>query len=173
MIRTLRHGLAAGLLAALLLTGFSTASFAVRPDEMLSDPALEARAEAISRDIRCVVCQSESIEESDADIAHELRVIVREQLKAGATDEQVRAYLVARYGDFVLLKPPFKAKTALIWTGPFLLLLGAGIGIYLYYRRAKRTEATPLTAAEQARLERFLKTHDDPPEAGRREGDAS
>ncbi|HVI90313.1 MAG TPA: cytochrome c-type biogenesis protein [Dongiaceae bacterium] len=173
MIRTLRHGLAASLLAGLLLTGFASTSFAVRPDEMLSDPALEARAEAISRDIRCVVCQSESIEESDADIAHELRVIVREQLKAGASDDQVRAYLVARYGDFVLLKPPFKAKTALIWTGPFLLLLGAGIGIYLYYRRAKRAEATPLSAAEQARLENFLKTHDDHPEAGHREGDAS
>jgi cytochrome c-type biogenesis protein CcmH len=166
VIRVLRHGLAAALLAGLLLTGFSTASFAVRPDEMLSDPTLEARAEAISRDIRCVVCQSESIEESDADIAHELRVIVREQLKAGATDDQVRAYLVARYGDFVLLKPPFKAKTALIWTGPFLLLLGAGIGIYLYYRRAKRVETIPLSAAEQARLENFLKAHDDHSEGG-------
>jgi cytochrome c-type biogenesis protein CcmH len=173
MSSTLRQMLSAGLLASLLLTGPSTASFAVRPDEMLSDPALEARAEAISRDIRCVVCQSESIEESDADIAHELRVIVREQLKAGASDDQVRAYLVARYGDFVLLKPPFKAKTALIWTGPFLLLLGAGIGIYLYYRRAKRMEAAPLSAAEQVRLETFLKAHDDHPEAGRKEGGAS
>src|SRR5262249_12852254 len=135
-----------------------------------SDPALEARAEAISRDIRCVVCQSESIEESDADIAHELRVIVREQLKAGASDDQVRAYLVARYGDFVLLKPPFKVKTALIWTGPFLLLLGAGIGIYLYYRRTKRVEAPPLSAAEQARLESFLKAHDDHVGGGHSDG---
>ena len=173
MSRILRQGLAASLFAGLLLTGLSTASFAVRPDEMLSDPALEARAEAISRDIRCVVCQSESIEESDADIAHELRVIVREQLKAGASDDQVRAYLVARYGDFVLLKPPFKAKTALIWTGPFLLLLGAGIGIYLYYRRARRVETAPLSAAEQARLERFLKAHDDHPEPEHKAGDAS
>jgi cytochrome c-type biogenesis protein CcmH len=171
--RSLCHALAAFVFAAFVLAGFAAPSLAVRPDEMLSDPALEARAEAISRDIRCVVCQSESIEESDADIAHELRVIVREQLKAGASDDQVRAYLVARYGDFVLLKPPFKAKTALIWTGPFLLLLGAGLGIYLYYRRAKRVEAAPLSAAEQARLETFLKTHDDHPEAGRKEGGAS
>ncbi|HWU01052.1 MAG TPA: cytochrome c-type biogenesis protein [Terriglobales bacterium] len=169
----LRHGLLASLAGAFILAASATSSFAVRPDEMLSDPALEARAEAISRDIRCVVCQSESIEESDADIAHELRVIVREQLKAGASDDQVRAYLVARYGDFVLLKPPFKAKTVLIWTGPFLLLLGAGIGIYLYYRRARRLEAAPLSAAEQARLESFLKAHDDHPEAGRKEGGAS
>jgi len=153
----LRHGLAAAFVAAFLLTGLVSASSAVQPDEVLSDPALEARAEAISRDIRCVVCQSKSIDESDADIAHELRVMVREQLKAGATDDQVRAYLVARYGDFVLLKPPFKAKTALIWTGPFLLLLGAGIGIYLYYCRAKRVEAAPLSAAEEARLKDLLK----------------
>lgn len=162
----MRQLLIAAVLGGAILTGFATASFAVRPDEMLSDPALEARAEAISRDIRCVVCQSESIEESDADIAHELRVIVREQLKAGATDDQVRDYLVARYGDFVLLKPPFKAKTALIWTGPFLLLLGAGLGIYFYYRRARRVEAAPLDAAEQARLENFLKAHDDHPQGG-------
>jgi cytochrome c-type biogenesis protein CcmH len=166
--RRSRHVLAAALFAGLVLTAFAPASLAVRPDEMLSDPALEARAEAISRDIRCVVCQSESIEESDADIAHELRLIVREQLKAGATDDQVRAYLVARYGDFVLLKPPFKAKTALIWTGPFLLLLGAGVGIYLYYRRTRRVEAAPLSNAEQARLESFLKAHDD-----NAQGDAS
>ncbi|TXH32325.1 MAG: cytochrome c-type biogenesis protein CcmH [Rhodospirillaceae bacterium] len=148
---------------------FGSASFAVRPDEMLSDPALEARAEAISRDIRCVVCQGESIEDSDADIAHELRVIVREQLKAGATDDQVQEYLVARYGDFVLLKPPFKAKTAFIWTGPFLLLLGGGIGICLYFRRVARAEVTPLNVAEQARLEGFLKVDDDYPNPDRDE----
>ena len=163
MIRPSRYGLAAGLIAGIAVLTFSSTSFAVRPDEMLSDPVLEARAEAISRDIRCVVCQGESIEDSNADIAHELRVIVREQLKAGATDDQVQEYLVARYGDFVLLKPPFKTKTALIWTGPFLLLLAGGIGIYLHYRRAARAEALPLNAAEQARLEDFLKSDGDRP----------
>jgi len=151
---------AAFAVAALL--AMSGPSFAVKPDEMLSDPALEARAQAISKDIRCVVCQTENIDESDADIAHDLRVIVREQLKAGATDDQVRQFLVARYGDFVLLKPPFKAKTFLIWTGPFLLLFAAGAGVFLYYRRtaATRHEAVPLNAAEEARLQRFLKDHD-------------
>ncbi len=169
MIRISRSGLAAGLVAGIAVLTFSSASFAVRPDEMLIDPVLEARAEAISRDIRCVVCQGQSIEDSDADIAHELRVIVREQLKAGATDDQAQEYLVARYGDFVLLKPPFKAKTAFIWTGPFLLLLAGGIGIYLYYRRVARPEAAPLTAAEQARLEGFLKTNDNRPNPDRDE----
>jgi len=169
VIRISRSGLAAGLVAGIAVLTFSSASFAVRPDEMLIDPVLEARAEAISHDIRCVVCQGQSIEDSDADIAHELRVIVREQLKAGATDDQAQEYLVARYGDFVLLKPPFKAKTAFIWTGPFLLLLTGGIGIYLYYRRVARPEAVPLTAAEQARLEGFLKTNDDRPNPDRNE----
>ena len=139
----------------------SSPSFAVRPDELLSDPALEARAQEISRGIRCVVCQTESIDESDADIAHDLRVLVREQLKAGATDDQVRAFLVARYGDFILLKPPFEARTFLIWTGPFLLLIGAGAGIFLFYRKTQRREAAPLTAAEEARLQRFMAPPDD------------
>jgi cytochrome c-type biogenesis protein CcmH len=167
--RISRYGLTAGLVAGIAILGFSSASFAVRPDEMLRDPVLEARAEAISRDIRCVVCQGQNIEDSDADIAHELRVIVREQVKAGATDEQAQEYLVARYGDFVLLKPPFKTKTALIWTGPFLLLLGGGIGIHLYYRRVARAQAAPLTAAEQARLASLLRSNDDRPNPDRDE----
>jgi cytochrome c-type biogenesis protein CcmH len=150
------------LTAALLIVSISP-SFATRPDEMLSDPALEARAEAISRDIRCVVCQSQSIEESDADVAHDLRVLIREQLKAGASDTEVKAFLVARYGDFILLQPPFKLKTALIWIGPFALLLGAAAAVFLFYRRAVRPAANPLDATEQARLDAFLKSHDDTP----------
>jgi cytochrome c-type biogenesis protein CcmH len=153
--------------------GFAEPSLAVRPDEMLSDPALEVRAEAISRNIRCVVCQGENIEDSNADIAHDLRVIVRERLKAGATEEQVFDYLVARYGDFVLLKPPLEAKTILIWTGPFLLLLCAGFGVYLYCRHAERREAQPLCAAEEARLESILKTHENGPKTERGEGHAA
>ncbi|MDY0885898.1 cytochrome c-type biogenesis protein [Dongia soli] len=167
MICISRYGLAAGLVAGIAVLAFSSASFAVRPDEMLRDPVLEARAEAISRDIRCVVCQGESIEDSNADIAHELRVIVREQLNGGATDDQVQEYLVARYGDFVLLKPPFKAKTAFIWIGPFFLLLAGGIGVRSYYRRVARAQTAPLNAAEQARLEGILKTDDDRPNPDR------
>ena len=157
----LRSVIASSLVAIAALLTFAAPSFAVRPDEKLSDPALEARAEEISKGIRCVVCQTESIDESDADIAHDLRVLVREQLKAGATDDQVRAFLVARYGDFVLLKPPFEARTFLIWTGPFLLLIGAGAGVFFFYRRSRRQEAVPLSADEEARLRRFMATHDE------------
>jgi cytochrome c-type biogenesis protein CcmH len=161
---TLRRWLAGMLMAAAAFVALTSPSLAVRPDEMLSDPALEARAQEISRGIRCVVCQTESIDESDADIAHDLRVLVREQLKAGATDDQVRAFLVARYGDFVLLKPPFEARTFLVWTGPFLMLICAGAGVFFFYRRSRQREALPLNAAEQARLDRFLTAHE--PEAG-------
>lgn len=161
MIGRLSRWIIALMLAGVAFVILAPVSFAARPDEMLSDPVLEARAEAISREIRCVVCQSENIDESDADIAHDLRVLIREQLKAGASDDDIRAFLVARYGDFVLMKPPFKAKTFLIWTGPFLLLIGGGFFIVAFYRRAGRHEPAPLNAQEQARLDRFLKEHDD------------
>jgi cytochrome c-type biogenesis protein CcmH len=166
-----RNLIAGSIIAASALFASAAPSFAVRPDEILSDPALEARAQEISRGIRCVVCQTESIDESDADIAHDLRVLVREQLKAGATDDQVRAFLVARYGDFILLKPPFEARTFLVWTGPFLLLIGAGAGVFFYYRKVQRREAVPLDAAEEARLQRFMAAQDDsvsPPKSGDR-----
>jgi cytochrome c-type biogenesis protein CcmH len=147
------------LAALLLLLPLLTAgpAMAVRPDEMLSDPALEARARAISKDIRCVVCQSENIDDSDADMAHDLRVLIREQLVAGKSDQQVRDFLVARYGDFVLLKPPFKTKTLLLWVGPFALLLIAAGGILIFYRRRRHAvEAAPLSADERARLDAFM-----------------
>jgi cytochrome c-type biogenesis protein CcmH len=163
MRRPARQAFAGWFLTLGLLLVSVGPSFATRPDEMLSDPALEARAEAISRDIRCVVCQSQSIEESDADVAHDLRVLIREQLKAGASDAEVKAFLVARYGDFILLQPPFKLKTALIWIGPFALLFGAAAAVFLFYRRAGRPAASPLNAAEQARLDAFMKSHDDMP----------
>lgn len=138
------------LLSALFIAG---AAWAVEPSEMLKDPALEARARAISRDLRCLVCQNQSIDDSNADLAHDLRLIVRERLTKGDSDEQVKAYLVARYGDFVLLDPPFKAKTLLLWLGPpLLLLLGAG-GLYLLLRhRLPMTREAPLSEAEQRRL---------------------
>ena len=123
--------------ALALLLAAAGAGHAVEPSEMLKDPALEARARAISKDLRCLVCQNQSIDDSNADLAHDLRLIVRERLTAGDSDQQVIAYLVARYGDFVLLDPPFKAKTLLLWGGPALvLLLGAG-AIALAYRRQR------------------------------------
>ena len=148
---TLRRRLLPGMLLALMLSG---TALAVEPSEMLKDPALEARARAISRGLRCLVCQNQSIDDSNADLAHDLRMIVRERLSAGDSDAQVKAYLVARYGDFVLLDPPFEARTLILWLGPALvLLLGAG-GIYaaLHRRRAATSPEAPLSEAERQRL---------------------
>jgi cytochrome c-type biogenesis protein CcmH len=159
------------LLAMLFLAGLATAAIAVEPSEMLKDPALEARARSISRELRCLVCQNESIDESNADLAHDLRLIVRERLTAGDSDAQVKAYLVARYGDFVLLDPPFKAKTLLLWCGPaLLLLLGAG-GIYALLRRRPAGAAElPLSAAERARLDELMVETAEEPLGGPRPG---
>jgi len=147
--------IAARLVSALLLVlVLGSTAEAVEPSEMLKDPALEARARAISRELRCLVCQNQSIDDSNADLAHDLRVIVRERLSAGDSDAQVKAYLVARYGDFVLLDPPFEAKTLILWLGPALvLLLGAG-AIYAALRRREvaATAETPLSEAERQRL---------------------
>ena len=138
------------LLLALFLAGTAGA---VEPSEMLKDPALEARARSISRELRCLVCQNQSIDDSNADLAHDLRMIVRERLAAGDSDAQVKAYLVARYGDFVLLDPPFETKTLMLWLGPaILLLLGAG-GVYaLLRRRPAAAPEAPLSEAERQRL---------------------
>jgi len=152
-----------GMLLALLLSG---TALAVEPSEMLKDPALEARARAISRELRCLVCQNQSIDDSNADLAHDLRMIVRERLSAGDSDAQVKAYLVARYGDFVLLDPPFEAKTLILWLGPALvLLLGAG-GIYAALRRRPAAAApeTPLSEAERQRLADITAEGDAKPE---------
>jgi cytochrome c-type biogenesis protein CcmH len=133
-------------------------ALAVQPDEMLADPVLEARARAISKDIRCLVCQNQSIDDSEADLAHDLRVIVRERLVAGDTDQEVRDFLVARYGDFVLLDPPMKPKTYLLWFGPLVafLLGAAAIWAYLRRRRAAGGPPAPLSAEEQERLAAVL-----------------
>ncbi|GAA0546219.1 cytochrome c-type biogenesis protein CcmH [Rhizomicrobium palustre] len=142
------------LLAASL---FASTAYAIRPEELLADPKLEARARAISKELRCVVCQNESIDDSNADIAHDLRVIVRQRIMAGDTDEQVKAYLVARYGNYVLLKPPFDPETYLLWFGPFFLLLCAG-GIAVLYIRGvnKSVPAAPLSTDEAQRLAALL-----------------
>lgn len=142
MIRFLRGGLAA-LLVALVL-GAPIAALAVEPDEMLADPALEARAQAVSKELRCVVCQNQNIDDSSAPLARDMRLLVRERLAAGDTDDQVKAFLVARYGNFVLLKPPFQANTVLLWTGPLLILLLAAGGLVLAARSGARDdEADP------------------------------
>ena len=148
---------AAAFVLALLLAAAGAAR-AVEPSEMLKDPVLEARARAISKELRCLDCQNQSIDDSNADLAHDLRVIVRERLTAGDSDDQVKAYLVARYGDFILLDPPFKAKTLLLWSGPALvLLLGAGAVVLAYRRR--RIDASPpvgLSEDEKKRLARLM-----------------
>jgi len=126
---------------------------AVDPGEELADPKLEARARAISAELRCLVCQNESIDTSEADLARDLRRLVRERLKAGDSDEQVKAFVVARYGEFVLLRPTVDAGTSALWFGPFALLL-IGIGTaYLYFRR-RRAQALEglLTGDEERRL---------------------
>lgn len=137
---------------------FASPALAVLPDEQLKDPALEARARGISAELRCVVCQNQSIDESDAPLARDLRLIVRERLEAGDSDEQVKTFVVERYGTYVLLRPPFDWTTAALWAGPFVLLVGAGIGLVLHLRRRSRAApaAPALTADEQAELDRLL-----------------
>ncbi len=133
-------------------------ALAVEPSEMLSDPGLEARARAISRELRCVVCQNQSIDDSAAEVAHDMRRAVRERLVAGDTDGQVIDYMVARYGDFVLLEPPFKPRTLVLWLGAPALLLVAGLGLWLAGRRRRIPSApTPLSDDERARLDELLK----------------
>ena len=130
-------------------------SFAVQPDEILSDPALEARARALSGELRCMVCQNQSIDDSDAPLARDLRLLVRERLKAGDSDGQVLGFLTARYGQFVLLKPRFGWDTALLWGAPAGVLLVGGLAIVMALRRRKDLSAPatpPLTDDETRRL---------------------
>ena len=128
----------------------------------LPDPAQEQRARDLSREIRCVVCQSQSIADSDADIAKELRVLIREQIAAGKSDDEIRDYLVARYGDFVLFDPPFKASTFALWVGPFAILILAGIGVAVFFRRRAPGAArvTELSSDERGRVARILNEED-------------
>lgn len=150
--------------AMLVLLVFATApALAVNPDERLSDPGLEARARALSKELRCMVCQNESIDDSNADLAHDLRVIVRQRLTTGDSDQQVLAYMRARYGDFVLLKPPVDSATWILWFGPFAtLILGGGvIGLVTRYRRVL-PPPTPLSEDEACQLQTLLKSEPDP-----------
>ncbi len=157
-------------IASTLLAAFlSLPALAVLPNEKLADPAMEARAREISKELRCLVCQNQSIDDSNADLARDLRVLVRERLVAGDSNEQVIAYVHDRYGDFVLLRPPVTGYTALLWGGPFVLLALAGFGTALYMRQRRRdVETMPaptLTAEEEVRLAALL--NDDKPGDGR------
>lgn len=144
-------------LALLMTLFFSGTASAVLPDEVLANPVLEARARNLSEGLRCMVCQNQSIDASDADLARDLRVLVRERLSAGDTDTQVLDYVVSRYGEFVLLKPRFNVRTALLWGTPLLLLLGGGLAMVLMARARRPVEGNSLTADEQAALDAILK----------------
>lgn len=144
-------------LVLLLTLLFSGVAQAVKPDEVLADPGLEARARALSEGLRCMVCQNQSIDESDADLARDLRVLVRQRIVAGDTDQQVMDYIVSRYGEFVLLKPRFEPRTALLWGTPVVLLLAGGIFIVLTARSRRSIATKSLTAEEQAALDTILR----------------
>jgi cytochrome c-type biogenesis protein CcmH len=144
----------------LVLVAFTTFARAVTPDEVLPDPKLEMRARAISQVLRCVVCQNQAIDDSNAPLAHDLRVLVRERLTSGDTDEQALDFIVARYGNFVLLNPPMQLSTLALWLGPALFVLIATIGFGQYVRRRSADRITQasasLTASEQKRIDELL-----------------
>jgi len=135
---------------------------AVQPDEILDDPKLEERAREISSEVRCLVCRNEAIDDSNADLARDLRILIRERLEEGDSDAEVRQFLVDRYGEYVLLKPPFSLSNAAIWlSGPVLFLIGLGLAIAFVRRRPATTSAeAPLTAEEAARLDEILRRGD-------------
>ena len=140
----------------------SSAAYAVQPDEIMFDPARELRARDLSRELRCMVCQNQSIDDSEAPLARDLRLLVRERIAAGDSDAQVIDFLVARYGEFVLLKPRLKPHTLLLWLLPPLALAGGGLALWAHSRRRSRSAAADdqslfkLTADEEARLERLI-----------------
>ncbi|MCJ8148162.1 cytochrome c-type biogenesis protein [Shinella sedimenti] len=141
---------------ALLLAAFP--AFAVNPDEVLSDPALEARARALSAQLRCMVCQNQSIDDSNAELARDLRLLVRERLTDGDSDEAVIDYVVSRYGEFVLLNPRLRGETLLLWGAPIVLFLAGAAAMVLFVRkRGGKPTGTPLSDAEKAELDRALR----------------
>ena len=144
---------------AMLMTAIwlqAGSAWAVNPSEMLSDPAAEARAEQVGKGLRCLVCQSESIEESDADLARDLRTIVRERITAGDTNQQIVDFVVGRYGDYVLLNPPFKPITYLLWGGPILILILAVLLAVSVFRRRQNGEAPALSEDEKRHLKTMM-----------------
>jgi cytochrome c-type biogenesis protein CcmH len=151
----------AALFALCVLLG-ATSAYAVLPDEVMADPAKELRARNLSRELRCMVCQNQSIDDSEAPLARDLRLLVRERIAAGDSDAQVLDFLVARYGQFVLLKPRFEVQTLLLWLLPPLVFGGGGLALWFQGRRRSRStesaddSAPQLTVEEQARLERLI-----------------
>jgi cytochrome c-type biogenesis protein CcmH len=145
-------------LAALVLIAALTPgpAHAVRPDEILSDPGLEARAREVGSELRCLVCRNQSIDDSDADLAHDLRVLVRQRIAAGDSNDQVIAYIRSRYGDFVLLRPPVEIGTLLLWGGPLAILLLGVVALVRFYLRRDATATAPLSAEEHRRLATVL-----------------
>jgi cytochrome c-type biogenesis protein CcmH len=135
------------LLGAWMAPGLFEHARAIQPGEMLADPALEARARAVGKELRCPVCQNQSIDDSDADLAHDLRVLVRQRILAGDSDAEAKRYIVDRYGDFVLLNPPLKLETIVLWIGPLGFLLGA-IGLAATFYRRRRVSVAPLPLSE-------------------------
>jgi cytochrome c-type biogenesis protein CcmH len=150
-MRRLRGLLFSSLL--ILFAGLPFAAGAVTPDEMLRDPKLEARARDLSAQLRCMVCQNESIDESEASLARDIRLVVREKISAGESNDAILAFLVKRYGDFILLKPPLKIETFLLWGAPVLVLLAGGVTILFAARRNRRIATPPpLSDAETEKL---------------------
>jgi cytochrome c-type biogenesis protein CcmH len=154
---------------ALLVTAFAVpAAYAVQPDEIMSDPPKEARARDLSRELRCMVCQNQSIDDSDAPLARDLRLLVRERIAAGDSDAQVLDFLVARYGEFVLLKPRLEPHTYLLWLLPPLVLAGGGFALWMHNRRRTRSASAEdqslrqLTPEEEARLEQLIASEPSP-----------
>ena len=147
---------------ALISVTMMSPANAVNPDEILEDPALEARARVVGKELRCLVCQNQSIDDSDADLARDLRILVRERITQGDSNEEVIDYVVSRYGDFVLLNPPFKLKTYALWFGPWVILV-SGVGvIWLFYRRRHtafsegNATANSLNEKEATRLKKVM-----------------
>ncbi|CAN7178471.1 cytochrome c-type biogenesis protein CcmH [Pararhizobium sp. LjRoot255] len=146
------------LVFVLLLLLSASPVFAVNPDEVLADPALEARARALSAQLRCMVCQNQSIDDSNAELAKDLRLLVRERITAGDSDEAVITYLVSRYGEFVLLKPRLEMKTLLLWGAPIVLFLAGAVAMIVSARRRSgKATGTPLSDEERARLDAVLR----------------
>ncbi len=157
---------ALALVLAVTLAVWALPAVAVQPDEVMADAALEARARDISKVLRCLVCQNQSIDDSDAGLARDLRILLRQRLAAGDSDQQAKDFLVARYGDFVLLKPPLKPTTYALWFGPGVIFLLAALGAVVYLRRRGRaaTVTAALTTDEQKRLDEILEA--DGPDSG-------
>ncbi len=141
------------LIALMLSLGVA---HAVEPDEMLKDPLLEARARAVTQELRCVVCQNQSVDDSDAPLARDIRILVRERITKGDTDAQARDYIVARYGNYVLLRPPLQGDTLVLWLGPLALLVVGLAAAWIYVARRKRDDAPPLSAEEEDAVRRLV-----------------